>query len=305
MIKRFTFLIVLLCSFFSIAQVMAKERDLLYPAAISELNNNLQEVVRRAQNLAYPKIPYEALSPGSNYFVRIAPRKYTLTAENRISDNAILGTKPVVFFTTPEGIYGKSLLDIYLDIGYEAEDIIHWQRDTDMVAIIFSYPPNITFSDVRNGELPIEWANKVYAPTWDNVMAVFYRLAEIATVEPDKKGEFAPNQLFFNTLAQKYFVLSFPAEGQQRVKTTSYAQLKTVGGSDWVYRDLLEKKLSIFEHFRGNGRTLNEIVDPAGVQHEAGLFEFIGPNALVKSLPEVAIIDLGRLTIANTYPETN
>ncbi|MEZ5672414.1 MAG: hypothetical protein R3E08_08490 [Thiotrichaceae bacterium] len=67
-------------------------------------------------------------------------------------------------------------------------------------------------------------------PTWDNVMAVFYRLAEIATVEPIK-GEFAPNQLFFNTLAQKMLVLSFSAEGQQRVKTTSYAQLKTVGGS--------------------------------------------------------------------------
>jgi hypothetical protein len=125
----------------------------------------LQEVVRRAQNLAYPKIPYEALSTSTNYFVRIAPRKYTLTEENKISDSAILGTKPFVFFTTPEGIYGKSLLDIYLDIGYEAEDIIRWQRDTDMVAIIFSYPSSVTFSDVRNGELPMEWMNKIYAPT--------------------------------------------------------------------------------------------------------------------------------------------
>jgi hypothetical protein len=302
MIQRITFLIILLCLSVNVTQVVAKERELLYPADINELSPNLQEIVRSAQNLAYPKIPYEALTSNTNYFVRIAPRKYTLTAENQISDSAILGTKPFVFFTTPEAVYGKSLLDIYLDIGYEAEDIIHWQRDTDMVAIIFNYPKNVSFSDVKNGELPMEWTNKVYAPTWDNVMTIFYRLAALATVEPNKKGEFAPNQLFFNTPAQKYFVLSFPTEGLQRVKTTSYSQLKAVGGSDWVYRDLLEKKLSIFEHFRGNGRTLNEIVDPAGVQHEAGLFEFVGPNAPVKSLPEVAIIDLGQLTIANTYP---
>jgi hypothetical protein len=302
MIQRITFLIILLCLSVNVTQVVAKERELLYPADINELSPNLQEIVRSAQNLAYPKIPYEALTSNTNYFVRIAPRKYTLTAENQISDSAILGTKPFVFFTTPEGIYGKSLLDIYLDIGYEAEDIIHWQRDTDMVAIIFNYPKNVSFSDVKNGELPMEWTNKVYAPTWDNVMTIFYRLTDIATVEPNKKGEFAPNQLFFNTPAQKYFVLSFPTEGLQRVKTTSYSQLKAVGGSDWVYRDLLEKKLSIFEHFRGNGRTLNEIVDPAGVQREAGLFEFVGPNSPVKSLPEVAIMDLGQLTIANTYP---
>jgi len=302
MLKSVSSFIILICLAFG-TPVMAKERDLLYPADIASLSSNLQEGVRRAQNLAYPKIPYEALSTSTNYFVRIAPRKYTLTEDNKISDSAILGTKPFVFFTTPEGIYGKSLLDIYLDIGYEAEDIIHWQRDTDMVAIIFSYPSNITFSDVKNGELPTEWMNKVYAPTWDNVITVFYRLTELATVEPSKKGEFAPSQLFYNTPAQKYFVLNFPTEGIQRIKTTSYSQLKAVGGADWVYRDLLEKKLSIFEHFRGNGRTLNEIVDPAGVQHEAGLFEFIGPNAPVKSLPEVAIIDLGRLSIANTYRE--
>lgn len=296
MIKHITTLF-MLCLCFTVGQVAAKDRDLLYPANIADLSTNLQEIVQRVQNLAYPKIPYEALSPNANYFVRIAPRKYTLTAENQISDNAILGTKPFVFFTTPEGIYGKSLLDIYLDIGYEAEDIIHWQRDVETVAIIFSYPQQVSYAEVQNGELPAEWLNKIYTPTWDNITALFYRLAEVATVDPNKKGEFAPAQLFFNSLGQKYFVLSFPPEGIQRVKNTSYSQLKAVGGSDWVYRDLLEKKLSIFEHFRGNGRTLNEIVDPAGVQHQAGLFEFVGPNSAVKALPEVAIVSLGKLTL--------
>ena len=42
-------------------------------------------------------------------------------------------------------------------------------------------------------------------------------------------------------------------------KTVSYYQLKGIGGSDWVYRQLLQSKLSTFEHFRGNGRTHNEV----------------------------------------------
>lgn len=284
--------------FFCFHQVIAAERALLYS---SELSGELQTIVHNIQDLQHAKVPYADIPATTNYFVRIAPRKYTLTADNKIANSAILGTKPFVFFATPEGIYGKSLLDIYLDIGYEAEDIIHWQQNTGMVAIVFRYEDGVTFSDVKTGILPIEWANKVYVPTWDNVFAVFHRLAEIATIEPNKTGEFAPQQLFFTSQAQKDFILGFPEAGKKFVMSTDYKVLKNLGSSDWIYRDLLEKKLSIFEHFRGNGRTLNELVDPQGVQQEAGLREFIGPNRNLNTLPEIAIIDLGTLKIQDGY----
>jgi hypothetical protein len=297
LLKRFA-LLLSISLFFYFHQAIAAERALLYS---SELSGELQTIVHNIQDLQYAKVPYADIPATTNYFVRIAPRKYTLTADNKIASNAILGTKPLVFFATPEGIYGKSLLDIYLDIGYEAEDIIHWQRDTDMVAIVFRYEEEVTFSDVKTGTLPTEWSNKVYIPTWDNVFAVFHQLAQQATVEPNKTGEFAPQQLFFTNQAQKDFVLGFPATGKQFVMSTDYKVLKNLNGSDWAYRDLLEKKLSIFEHFRGNGRTLNELVDPQGVQQEAGLREFIGPNRNLNTLPEIAIIDLGALKIQDSY----
>jgi hypothetical protein len=78
--------------------------------------------------------------------------------------------------------------------------------------------------------------------------------------------------------------------------------LKAAGGSDWKYRKLLEQKLSIFEHFRGNGYTQNEVRDPEGV--ESGLIEFVGANWKIKDFPEVAIIHLGKLTIKDTYSDS-
>jgi len=152
-----------------------------------------------------------------------------------------------------------------------------------------------------DGSLPEDWRNKVYIPTWDNIFALFGKLTAEASIEPEKKGEFAPWKLFFTHPAQQQFVLSFPAEGLMRVKSAGYAMLRQTGGADAVYRNLLENKLSIFEHFRGNGRTLNELVDPQGVRHEAGLYEFVGPNAKVKDLPEIAVIHLGALVMQDAY----
>ena len=57
----------------------------------------------------------------------------------------------------------------------------------------------------------------------------------------------------------------------------------------------MEDKLSVFEHFQGNGRTQNEIFDPENQQ--LGLVEFVGSNRQIKDLPEVAIIHLGKLII--------
>lgn len=272
------------------------QRALLYPT-LDKLSPAMQMIVKDAQNLSRETVPYEKMASSSTYFVRIAPRQYTLNDQNQILDSAVLSTKPYAFVATPEACYGKSLLDIYLDIGYEAEDIIRWQRDVPMVAIIFRLRDNITLSEVLNGDLPADWQTKVFVPTWDNIFSLFRLLAQNATIDPTKKGEFAPSQLFFRDAALQQLAINFPTVGKERLKTASYATLKATGGTDWAYRELLEQKLSIFEHFRGTGRTMNEIVDPQGMSKVSGVFEFVVPNSKLTALAEVAIIDLGRLQI--------
>jgi hypothetical protein len=285
-------------SFIPMQHSVAAERELLYA---TELNEELQLIVHKIRDLSQAVVPYSEISENTRYFVRIAPRAYVVTADNQLADNAILGTKPFVFLATPEGIYGKSLLDIYLDIGYEAEDIIQWQRDQDMVAIVFSYPDEINFHAGLDGELPSDWQHKIFVPTWKNIFALFHNLAAQASVEPQRKGEFAPFQLFFTSQAQKDFVLNFPPEGQNSIMNTEYAVLRSLNNSDWFYRRLLENKLSIFEHFRGNGRTLNELLDPLGKQAELGVREFVAPNRKLNTLTELAVIHLGKLTIRDGY----
>jgi len=281
--------------------------ETLHPVlyASPNLTPALQALITKLQDPAQKPLAYEALPAASGYYARIAPRKHILNPDNSLSEQAILGTKPFVFFTLPESLYGKSLLDMYLDIGYEAEDIIRWQRDADMVVVLFRYADTVGGAvQSLAGQLPDNWKNQVYVPTWDTVFALFDKLAAEATIEADKRGEFAPQTLFFTSAAQQQFVLGFPQAGKDRLKAASYASLAATGGADWVYRDLLEKKLSIFEHFRGNGRTLNELVDPRGVQHEAGLREFVGPNAKLKDLAEIAVLHLGALLIKDTMRST-
>jgi hypothetical protein len=296
--RRTAFGVALLVLWLGSGNTLAQERELLYPSAVV---GNLQEVVGKMRQLSGEQIAYAQLTRTTEYFVRIAPRKHILTENNTLQDGAILGTKPLVFVTIPESVYGRSLLELYEDIGYDAEDIIRWQRNEDMIAIIFRYPEEITLSAVQDGRLPADWDKKLYVPTWDNVFALFAHLADSASVEPNKPGEFAPERLFFRSSAEKAFVLGFPEAGKARIRTSGYSALMGIGGADWVYRQLLENKLSIFKHFRGNGRTHNAIRDPEARQPDAGLLEFIGPNQKLKMLPEVAIVHLGRLTIEDTY----
>jgi hypothetical protein len=277
----------------------AQSREVLFTASPSP---ELSALVKKIKNLNTPVIPYADLKQNSAYFVRIAPRNKILTDANQLQDNAILSTRPIVFLTTPESVFGKSLLDIYLDIGYEATDIIHWQRDVEMVAIVFRFEDGITVSPERKGQLPPDWKNFVYIPTWDNMFALFKLLAAEAAVDPSKAtgNEFSPVNSFFRSDAEKAAVLNFSDAGKQHIKDTSYAKLKVDGGEAWAYRKLLEDKLSVFEHFRGTGRTQNVIIDPDGTKTESGLLEFVGPNRKLKDLPEVAIVELGKLMIEDT-----
>jgi len=276
----------------------AADRTILFT---KDLSASLTQMVAKVANLGTPAVPYADLTRTSVYFVRIAPRKVILDEHDQIKDGAILGTKPFVFVTTPESVYGKSLLDIYLDIGYEAEDIIHWQRGVDMVALVFRFPDGVAISDVTDGALPENWRSSVFVPTWKNTIALFNKLATEASVEPDKKGEFAPEKLFFRSESERDTVLGLRPASRKRIMSSSYAGLQAAGGADWTYRDLLEKKLSVFEHFRGTGRTQNEVVDRNGSEPLTGLLEFVGPNQKIKDLPELAIVHLGALTMEDTY----
>lgn len=262
----------------------AQERELLYPKSVS---GKLQEVTSIIRNLKSEITPCDKLTRKSEYFVRISPRRFVFDENGKLRDGAMLGGKPFVFVTTAESVYGLSLLDIYLGIGYEAESIISAQRDEDMVMIVFKYPREIVTSDITNGLLPDDWDKKVYVPTWENVFSLFHRLTILDSSRQNVSH------------AERDFVLGFPDEGKQRIKKAAYAELKAAGGADWKYRSLLEQRLSVFEHFRGNGRTQNEVRDPDGV--EAGLIESVGPNLNVKELPEVAIIHLGKLIMNDSY----
>ena len=273
-------------------------RTVLYQQDVSP---PLEEILQRLTDPQQKPISYEELSPDTTFYLRISPRQHILDQQNQVLDSAILGTKPFIFITTPEGIYGKDLMTAYLDIGYETEDVLHWQNDVDMVAIVFRYDDAVRVSSVRDGSLSDNWQQQILIPTWENTFALFEKLATEAEIDSEKRASFMPERLFFQTEAERQFVLSYPAIGKQRIKWAGYNVLKSTAGSDWFYRELLEKKLSIFEHFRGTGRTLNEIVDPEGTKFQTGLFEFVAPNRKVLELAEFAVVHLGRLQVKERY----
>jgi len=289
---RISFLLSLLLVLLSSVGAVAQERELLYSKSAS---GKLQQIIATIRNPKSPVTPSDQLTRKTEYFVRITPRKYIFTPDGKLQDDARLGGNPFVFISTPESVYGLSLLDIYVGIGYEAEDIIRWQRDEDMVMMVFKYPNEIAASEITNGRLPADWDKKVLIPTWPNMFSLFHLLA---TPRPVTQ-QLAPERTLILTDSERDFVLSFSATRKQRITKLAYAVLKEEGGPDWQYRSLLEQKLSLFAHFRGDGQTQNEVSDPDGVQ--AGLLEFVGPNWSLKELPELAIVHLGKLTMKDSY----
>ena len=77
--------------------------------------------------------------------------------------------------------------------------------------------------------------------------------------------------------------------------------LQGVGGSDWEYRKLLEDSLSVFEHFRGDGWTENELLEYRDKPVPPRLREVVAPNMKINGLSEIAIIHLGKLSIEDSY----
>ena len=57
----------------------------------------------------------------------------------------------------------------------------------------------------------------------------------------------------------------------------------------------------MFEHFRGDSRTENELLEYRDKPVPPRLREVIAPNMKINGLPEVAIIHLGKLIIEDSY----
>lgn len=267
-------------------------------------STTMQSLVRNIRNPRRARIPLNQLPAASRYFVRITPREHVLTSRNKIKATAVLAhkAKPFVFLTTPESVFGRSLLEIYEDIGYEAEGIIRDQRNQDMVAIVFRYPDQIAISNVQDGNLKNDWAKKIYSTTWDNILSLFARLVTDDQADVCTRTDGPATRICLPN-SQAQFVSSFPADGKQRIKATKYRVLQGAGGPDWDYRRLLEDKLSVFEHFRGDGRTENETLEQRDNPDTppAALIEVVGPNMNLNLLPEVVVIHLGRLRIDDCY----
>jgi hypothetical protein len=253
-----------------------------------------------------PQIPVGPLHKPNGYFVRITERQFVFTPTGELKPDAVLAgpTKTRVFLTTPQGLVGKSLLEIYADIGYEAEEVLRKQRGKDMVAVVFRYPDTVKLSNVENGNLERNWRNLIYPTTWDNVFALFTRLVQAQGREGCNPAGTPPKYICLPP-PDRNFVLRFPLarKRQLKKKTKSYPVLQATGGSLWRYRKLLEDNLSLFEHFRGDGRTENELRNFRDTKPEPRLYEVIGPNMKISELSEVVIIHLGTLSVETIIPK--
>ncbi len=172
-----------------------------------------------------------------------------------------------------------------------------------MVAVFFRYEDDMVRHPGRDGNLSAaQWDRHFCVPTRDNIFPLFHRLAAKADVDPEQTGHFAPWRPIFQSETEKQFALNFPEAGKARIRQADYAALRETGRADWVYRKPLEDKLGLFEHFRGNGRTLNELKDPPGERPETGLHESAGPNQTLVELSEIAVLSLGALRVTEAAP---
>jgi len=277
----------------------AQQREVLYEQSPSASIREVAKILLDPRNTA---APVDQLRLPDRYFVRITERRFVVTDKKELVKDASLAgpSRPYAFLTTPQGFYGKSLVDIYGDIGYEAEQMIAQQRDKEMVVIVFSYPQRLRVSAVRNGQFGADWRDQIYPTTWDNMFSLFTRLVQDKR-SPACVNAPVPAKNICLSPTDRAFVLRFPPAGKQRLRTTTYPVLQANGGSLWRYRKLLEDNLSMFEHFRGDGHTENEIVDLLHGKSEPRLYEVVGPNMRIADLEEVVVIRLGRMIIEDCF----
>ena len=289
----------------------AQQREVLFKNYSSP---EMQKLVNSLLNPHYPQVGLGQFPVPKHYFVRITERQFVIGDDKKFNPDATLASSARVFafLTTPEGFFGKSLVQIFGDIGYEAEDMIANQSDKEMVVMLFRYRDDISVSEVKNGNFGADWRNGIYSTTWDNMFGLFSRLVEDQNSAACKQQ---PRPALYICLASgdRDLVMRFSPAQKQQLREQTYQALKAKAGmsnaSDqdkrlWQYRALLERNLSMFEHFRGDGYTENEIVDlQLGIDSdrrlESGrrLPEVVGPNKKLSDLKELAVISLGRMIV--------
>lgn len=271
-------------------------RKLLFPAKSGDVPAVLKSHVDRLLDPEQKPADPADVKPG-RVFLRVISKQYAL-ADGKPKTGGWLGSRPFVFLTTPETAYGRDLLGVLAAIGYDLEDILDIEKGVEKVAVVFAYPEKVKPSDVRDGALPDDWAERVHPATWDNLLSLAEKMTSDkprwVAVRPEG-DTFMPTKLQLRSEREASFLLGFPDEGKKRVKTTDYAALREVGGSDWVYRQLIERLLGASEHFRGDGRTKLTLVGKR--KPRLGFPEFVGPNSELKDLPAIAVVSLGTLRI--------
>jgi hypothetical protein len=272
-------------------------RRLLYPPDAGQLNAALAPFVEKLLSPNEKKVSPPPPHPSDvRVFLRVVSKKYVVDGD-KLRKNAWLGSRPFVFLTLPETLYGKTLAESFSDIGYSADEVLSAETGEEKAALVFTYPDQVTLHPRRRGDLLDGWERKVYVPTWDNLFALAERLVRAGRVEIDPTGQrFTPDRLRLRNEREKFFVLGFPEAGKRRIKANGYAALREAGGADWEYRALLERSLSAAEHFTGNG-----FIRPTFGRRPVpprGFPEFLGPNMTLEQTAALAVIYLGALKIA-------
>ncbi len=264
--------------------------------AMKSSSADFRALVAKIRSPATKPIPDVDLRRSDTYF-RLTQKAYVLN-HGVVDPTNVLGGTPYVFLTVPEAGFGRSLYDLYADLGYTATDVLN-QRKVKMVALVVRYQDRIKFSDVRDADGPLKQAdfkNYVYTPTWANGMQLFARLAAVPfPANPTKADQYLYLNLPKN---QQQLAMYFQQQRRERIARLPYRVLRMEGGSDWQYRQLLETSMSMNSHFRGVGRTENTL-HPASDQ--SGLPEFVGPNLMLSDLKDYAVIDMGQLEFVESH----
>ncbi|MBA4190723.1 MAG: hypothetical protein C0467_22285 [Planctomycetaceae bacterium] len=276
----------------------APVRKLLYPANPSDVPAALKPHIERL--LAADQKPVNPENTTANgVFLRVLSRHHAMDGA-KLKSGGWIGPRPAVFLTVPEAAYGRDLLGIFSAIGYDPEDILDTERGVEKVAVLFAYPEKVQTSDVKDGALPAEWDCRVFLATWDNLFSLVDRMAadkeRWVTLRPEGDG-FVPTKLQLRSERELSFLKGFPDEGKRRVKATEYAALRETGGSDWVYRQLVERLFGASEHYRGDGKTKLTLAGKR--KPRVGFPEFLGPNSEFKDLPALAIVGLGAIRVSD------
>ena len=269
------------------------KRELLFPAKADDVPASLEPFVTKLMSTEQRPVDAANVIRG-DVFARVVTKKYILDS-GALKKGGTLGSKPFVFTTLPEALYGRSLLQVFATIGYSADDVLTGQLEEEKVVVIFRWGKKVVVHSGQNGALPEAWQTTVYPTTWDNIFSLVDKMAgdkEWSYVREDKQTA-AFTKLQFRSEKERHFLVGFPDAGKLRIKSSSYYALRDTKGADWDYREFLERSMSLSEHFSGDGATKPTMVGQA--KSPAGFPEFIGPNRLIVDLPEVAVIGLGAL----------